>query len=283
MRLLLAGALFATGGALIKSCDFPSLQRAGLRALIAAITLFALLPDARRRPGRSTWLLALPYFCATCFFVVANTLTTAANTIFLQATAPLWVAMLSPVLLREPPTRRDVLAMVGIMLGMTLFFLAPANASSTAPSPRIGDMFAAASGLGFGVLLLGMRWLSRHGGSDAPVAIAWGNAITAPLAFALMPLVGQTPVLGDRGDWLTITYLGTIQVGLAYVLLLRATPHVSAVTASLLLMIEPALNPVIAFAVHGESPHWLVLLGGTLIVAAVALSSLIKRGTRPTK
>lgn len=281
VRVLLAGALFATGGALIKSCDFPSLQRAGLRAAIAAITIFALLPTARRRPTKGTWLLALPYFLATCGFVVANTLTSAANTIFLQATAPLWVAVLSPLLLREPPTRRDVLTMLGILVGMALFFTAPAQQSATAPSPRLGDMFALASGVGFGLLLLGMRWLSRHGGDGAPVAIAWGNAIAAPLAFALMPFAGQVPVTGDPASWAVIVYLGVIQVGLAYVLLVRAAPHVSAVRVSLLLMIEPALNPVIAFAVHGERPHPLAVAGGALIVASVAAGSMIGRRRLP--
>ena len=74
LRVLAAGALFATGGAMIKCCEFPALQRAALRALIAALTVFALLPEARRRPDRATLLLVVPYFMATCGFVIANTL-----------------------------------------------------------------------------------------------------------------------------------------------------------------------------------------------------------------
>jgi len=277
LRVLMAGVLFATGGALIKSCDFPSLQRAGLRAVIAAITIFALLPAARRWPTRGTMLLVLPYFGATCFFVVANSLTTAANTIFLAATAPLWVALLGPVLLHERPTRRDVFTMAGILAGMMLFFLAPDIVSATAPSPRLGNLFALGSGVSFGLVLLGMRWLSRRGGDEAPAAIAWGNTFTAPIAFVLMPVVGQTLAIGNLSDWVVIVYLGTIQVGFAYVLLVRAAPHITAVRASLLLMIEPALNPVIAFAVHGEVPHLLAVAGGVLIVASVATGAVLGR------
>lgn len=281
IRVLLAGSLFATGGALIKSCDFPSLQRAGLRAAIAAVAVFVLLHEARRWPSWRVLLLIPAYFGATCLFVVANTLTTAANAIFLQSTAPMWVALLSPVLLRERPRRSDLATLVCIVAGMALFFIAPATSAATAPEPRLGDLVALASGLSFALLLVGMRWLGRSaggpGGNEACAAIAWGNVGTVPLAFALMPVVGQAPIAGAPRDWLVIVTLGLFQVGLAYALLVRAMPLVPAVQASLLLMIEPALNPVIAFAVHGERPHVLALLGGVLIVSAVLAGSVLGR------
>ncbi len=277
LRVLLTGILFATGGAMIKSCDFPSLERAALRAAIAAVTIFALLPQTRRWPTRGTMLLLLPYFGATCLFVVANTLTTAANTIFLQATAPLWVAMLGPLLLHEKPTRRDLLTMLGIVCGMSLFFVAPEVESATAPSPRLGDLIALGTGLSFGLLLLGIRWLSRQGRDEAPLAIAWGNAFTAPMAAMLMPVFGQEWTAGTGNDWAVMIYLGVVQVGIAYALLVRAAKQIPAVTVSLILMVEPALNPVIAFAVHGETPHPLAIAGGALIVASVAGAALSAR------
>src|SRR5688572_9611829 len=134
--ILLAGALFATGGALIKSCDFPSLQRAGMRAAIAAVAIFALLPEARRWPNGRILRLVPAYFGATCLFVVANTLTTAANAIFLQSTAPLWLTLLGPWLLRERPSRADLVVLACIAVGMSLFLLAPAEAVATAPDPQ---------------------------------------------------------------------------------------------------------------------------------------------------
>ena len=276
-KVLIAGMLFATGGAMIKACEFPSLQRAGVRAVIAAITLFLLLPEARRWPTARTLRLVLPYFGATCLFVVSNTMTTAANATFLQASAPLWVTLLCPLLLQERPRRSDLFVLAGILAGMALFFIAPATASETATSPRLGDILAIGSGASFALLLVGLRWLGRTSPGETSAAVAWGNAFTAPIAFLLMPLVGQTPVLGDASDWLVILYLGTFQVGLAYVMLVRAIPHVSAVQASLLLMIEPALNPLIAYAVHGERPHWLAFIGGVLIVLSVAAGSVWAR------
>ncbi len=277
LRVVCAGALFATGGALIKACELPSLQRAGLRALFAAATLFVLLPEARRRPDRRMLLLAPAFFAATGLFVVANTLTTAANAIFLQATAPLWLVLLGPPLLGERARRRDVVVLVGVAAGMALCLSAPGSAQATAPDPRLGDAIALAAGVGYALLLAGMRRLSRREPGANVAAIAWGNAIVCPLSFALMPLVGQTPSAGVATDWLVLAALGVFQVGLAYVLLARAIGDVPAVRVSLLLMIEPALNPVLAWLAHGERPPWQTFAGGALIVGSVASDSLTRR------
>jgi drug/metabolite transporter (DMT)-like permease len=279
LRVLIAGMLFASGGALIKACEFPSLQRVGMRAAIAAVTLFLLMPEARRWPNARILRIVPPYFGTTCLFIVGNSLTTSANTIFLQSTAPLWIILLGPLLLKEPPTRRDLLVLVCIAAGMTLCLVAPATVTHTAPNPTLGNWFSLGAGVSFALLLLAMRWLARSGGEDGMAAIAWGNVFTLPLAFALMPVFDQTPVLGSARDWIVITALGTVQVGLAYVVLMRAIGGVPAVRASLLLMIEPALNPVITWLAHGEEPHWLALLGGALIAGAVVLASVLGRRT----
>ena len=288
--MLLAGALFATGGALLKGCDFPSLERAGLRSLLAAIVILTILPEARRWPTRRMLLLVPAFFAATCLFVVANTLTTAANAIFLQSTAPLWVSLLSPWLLRERAARADLLVLVGIGAGMALVFAAPTAAVATAPNPRLGDAIAFGSGIGYALLLVGMRWLGRDGAAtdsrgagEGPAAIAWGSIATAPLAFALMPVVGQTPILGSGRDWLAIGTLAVFQVGIAYALLVRAAARVPALQVSLLLMIEPALNPLLTMMVHDERPPAQALAGGALIIGAVAVRCLVaaRRTGRP--
>ena len=277
LRILLAGSLFALGGALLKSCDFPSLQRAGIRAAVASTTIFLLLPAARMWPDRRILLLAPAYFGATCLYVIANALTTAANAIFLQSTAPLWLILFGPWLLKEKPSKRDVITLVCVAVGMLMCFVAPTEVVKTATDPKLGNWFAIASGVCFAFVLLGMRWLSRTGQGHAAAALAWGNAFTFPLAFMLMPLVGQQPIAGGPRDWVLIVVLGSIQVGLAYVILVRAIALVPAMRASLLLMIEPALNPTIAWFVHHEAPHWLAVAGGVLIVGSVLLASVLVR------
>lgn len=268
LSILMAAVLFSTGGAAIKGCSFGPTHVAGLRALVAAMLLFALLPASRRLPARALPLLPA-WFGATYLFVLANKLTTAANAIFLQSTAPFWVMVLGPALLGERARRADLLALVGIAIGMTLFFAGAEATSATAPDPGAGDLIALASGMAFGLLLLGFRWLGRRGQGEQASVVAWGSLLLAAavIAFAGVPH-------GSVRDWLVIVYLGLLQVGLAYVLLVRAITQVPALRASLLLMLEPALNPVWAFLVHGERPGLLPLCGGALIVGAVASGSL---------
>jgi drug/metabolite transporter (DMT)-like permease len=281
LRVLLAGALFSTGGSLIKLQTLPSLQRAGSRALLAALVIFLLLPQARRLPTRRILLLAPAYFGATALFVVANTMTTAANAIFLQSTAPLWVVLLAPLLLGERPSRSDLAVLFGVAVGMALFFVAPAAEAATAPHPRLGDWIAIASGVSFALLLIGMRWLARGGSGEECAAIAWSNLIACPLAFACMPLVGQTPIAGVPLDWVVVGALGTLQMGLAYSLLVTGIPHVSALQASLLTMIEPVLSAGIAWLAHGEAMHPMAMLGAACIVAAVLAGAWLARGGAP--
>jgi drug/metabolite transporter (DMT)-like permease len=281
LRVLLAGALFSTGGSLIKLQTLPSLQRAGSRALLAALVIFLLLPQARRLPTRRILLLAPAYFGATALFVVANTMTTAANAIFLQSAAPLWIVLFGPWLLHERPTRRDLVTLLGVGAGMALFFVAPAAEAATAPNPRLGDWIAIASGVSFALLLIGMRWLARGGSGEECAAIAWSNLIACPLAFACMPLVGQTPIAGVPLDWVVVGALGTLQMGLAYSLLVTGIPHVSALQASLLTMIEPVLSAGIAWLAHGEAMHPMAMLGAACIVAAVLAGAWLARGGAP--
>ena len=101
------------------------------------------------------------------------------------------------------------------------------------------------------------------------IAFVWG------LPFAL-PVVSATGL-----DWMVILYLGAIQIGLAYACLTRGLRSVPALEASLLLMVEPVLNPVWAWLVHGERPsHW-ALLGGALIIGATATQAVVQAREEP--
>jgi DME family drug/metabolite transporter len=276
LRILLAGLLFSSGGALIKASTFPPLQRAGLRAAIAAILMFLLLPQARRWPASHIRLLMLPFFGASVLFVVANCYTTAASSIFLQSTAPFWIVVLAPILLREHSTRQDRLTLVGIAAGMAMIFTAPDASSTTAPDPLFGNWLALASGLSYALLLIGFRWVGRCCEDDQPSVIAWGSLFAAPVALGLSWILDEPMVIGGARDWLLIAVLGTLQVGVPYVLLVQAAIRVPAVEISLLLMIEPALNPVWTWMVHSETPSVWSILGGLTILASVAAGPVTK-------
>ncbi len=271
LQILGAAFLFSTGGAAIKSADFTSWQIAGFRSGVAALAVWAFLP-ASRTVGRGrlgvTLLVAAAYAATLILFVLANRLTTAANTIFLQSTAPLYILLLGPLLLRERITGRNLLFMLIVATGMVFFFVGRQQSFATAPDPARGNILAVFSGVAYALMLVGLRWMGTQGGSPA-AAVAWGNLLAFLVALPLaLPVAGQGAL-----DWAVIVYLGVFQIGVAYALLTRAIPHIPAFEASLLLLVEPALNPLLAWAVHGEYPGAWALVGGAIILTATGVKT----------
>jgi drug/metabolite transporter (DMT)-like permease len=122
LLVLATAVLFSTGGAAIKACTLSSWQVASFRSGVAALAVAAFVPASRRSLQPRTLLVALAYAATVILFVSATKLTTAANAIFLQSTAPLWLLLLSPLLLREPVQARElvVLAVVAAGIGLVL-------------------------------------------------------------------------------------------------------------------------------------------------------------------
>ena len=123
LQVLAAALLFSTGGAAIKACDLSSWQIASFRCGIAAVVILIVLPGARRNWGPRTLLVGVAYAATMILFVIANKLTTAANTIFLQGTAPLYLLLLGPWLLGERTRRSDLVFTALLLGGMVLFFV----------------------------------------------------------------------------------------------------------------------------------------------------------------
>jgi DME family drug/metabolite transporter len=272
LQIVAAAALFSTGGAAVKATSLSSWQVAGLRSGIAAVAMFFLLRGARGRWSFRTLLVGLTYAATLISFVTANKLTTSANAIFLQSTAPLYIVLLAPWLLRERVTRRDLLFMAAIGAGLAMFFVGETTAMASAPNPSAGNAVAALSGVFWALTMMGLRWLGREeaDGTATLTAAFAGNV----LAF-LFCLPWALP-LGTVGamDWLTVGYLGVFQIGLAYLFLTEAVRHLPALETALILLLEPALNPIWAWLVHGERPGVWALAGGGIILAATAFKAL---------
>lgn len=280
-RLFVLGAalLFSTGGAAIKGTTLSSFQVAGFRSGVAALALVLLLPEARRGFSRGLLPAAFAYAATLVFFVMATKLTTSAAAIFLQSTAPIWVLLLSPLLLGERIRRRD-LPFVGIAaLGLLLVFLGSRDPAATAPRPGLGNAVALASGLFYALLMITMRRLARvQGEQDRSIpATVLGNvlAFVVCLPFAL-PLGGVT-----AGDALAISYLGVVQIGIAYLLFIRGLKSLRAIEVALLVLLEPVLNPLWTWLLHDERPSVLALAGGAVMLTALAARALLGRDPEP--
>jgi drug/metabolite transporter (DMT)-like permease len=275
LRILAAAALFSTGGAAIKACALPAWQVAGFRSGIAALAIPLLAKEARRRWTRKALLVGVAYAATVLLFAMANKLTTSANAIFLQSTAPLYLLAAGPLLLGERVRRSDVAFLTALAAGLALFFVGTEAPRATAPNPLLGDVLAALSGVTWAASVSGLRWLARDdatGGAAVSAAVA-GNA----LAFCVALPFAWPLAAGTATDWGVLAFLGVFQIALAYVFLTSGVRRVTALEASLLLLAEPVLNPVWSWLVHGETPGPFALAGAFVILVATLVHTLRAR------
>ena len=272
LLVLAAAALFSTGGAAIKAASLNSWQVAGFRSGVAALAILLLIPEARRNWRWRYVPVAAAYALTLLFFVTANKLTTAANAIFLQSAAPLFVLAIGPLVLKEPIRRSDLLLMAGVAGGMALFFSGHEAAVTTAPNPARGNIFGALSAVTYAITIAGLRWAERGhatGTSAGMVTVLMGNLLACA---ATLPMALPVAVWRWR-DAAVIGWLGVFQIALAYFCLTRGMRHVPAFEATTLLLLEPALNPVWTWLAHGERPAALSLVGGAVILSSTLLNS----------
>ncbi len=214
-------------------------------------------------------------------FVHANKLTTAANTIFLQSTAPLWILALAPRLLGERPRRADVIYTAFLAMGAVTFFLGIQQPLATAPDPRTGNVMALVSGFTWSLALMGLRWVQW--GDDDPVGAAGATVVFGNVVACVAALPAALPVHSVRpADVAVILYLGLFQIGAAYALMTGAVRRLRALEVALFMLLEPVASGLLAWWLHGERPGPWALGGGALIVGSTAwraLSGSLARST----
>jgi drug/metabolite transporter, DME family len=259
--IIVAALLWSTGGIGIKGVADSALAVTFYRSVFAAITLFVIF---RRDVLRPRWKSPVGFLAAiVCYgmcltsFVVATKWTTAANAIFLQYAGVIWVLILSPLVLREPMRRRDVIAIVFALAGMALFFVGKFEARGMA-----GNGMALLSSVFFAGLILALR--REHDASRA--AVTWGNVA---LAIVLLPFVSHELALSMK-SFLMLLFLGVFQIGLAYAFFVRGLKHVTATQASLTGMLEPVANPIWVLFFLGERPSIYAIAGGVVVLGAIA-------------
>lgn len=266
LLLILTALFWSLGGLMIKKVNLHPMAIAGWRSAIAVVFLLIWT----RKP-KFTW--SLPQIgCAVAYagnmfsFIAATKLTTAANAILLQYAAPAYVALFSIPFLKEYPRRIDWWAVALILIGMVLFFFDRISLTG-----MWGNLAGIAAGVTFAWLVLFLR--KQKEGSPVESVIL-GNALTAVLA---LPLLVRTLPTGQ--DWMWLALLGSVQTTVPYIIYSIAIRHVTALEGILVPVIEPLLNPTWAFLFLGEIPGFWAVLGGVIILSAVAMRSVIPSGS----
>ena len=261
LYLALAAILWSTSGLFVKILDWQPISILAGRSLFASIVFLIYL---RRIPTRfNRWqLLAAGMFILTQFlFVTSTKMTTAANAIFLQYTAPIYVVLLAFWLLREKPARTDWISMLIIFIGLTLFF-----ADKLSMDGLYGNLLAILSGVTSAVMMVAFR-AQKNGNPAESNLIAF--LITATLGFPFVLKETWTVT-----NWLILAFLGVFQIGLAFIFFTQGIKHIPALEANLIGTLEPVLNPIWVFLFYGESMGAFALIGGLVVLGGVTLSAV---------
>jgi drug/metabolite transporter (DMT)-like permease len=270
---MLGALLFSTGGVAIKTSTLTGWQLSCFRSLAAAVVLLIFLPSARRGWSWRSFVVAIPYAATFTLFTLATKYTTAANAIFLQDTAPLYILLLGPLLLGEHIRRRDLSFMVALLIGLGLIFASTREATTYASDPKLGDLLALVSGLTWALTLLGLRWIAvraKHH-DDEPTAAVVAGCLVASLFAALFSFPVEN---ANVGNWLIVAYLGIFQIALAYAFISNGIRQVRALDVSLLLLVEPVFSPVWVWLFLAESPAALAVAGGAIVIGATAVHAV---------
>jgi DME family drug/metabolite transporter len=278
LYVLFAVVLWSTGGLFIKMTTVDAFTVNAGRSLFAALAVAAFTFRKGLRPDWFTILTSLLYAGTLSCFVYANKTTTAANAIFLQYTAPVYILILSPFILKEKFRFSDLITVVFCLGGMSLFFLEEQSAAnSLAPNVFVGNLVALLSGVFFGLYFILLRH-PRSLAKNPAISVFYGNLIIVLLMLPLLLGDPPEPTLRDLG---ALVYLGVFQIGAAYILFTYGIAGgVRSLDASIIGFIEPLLNPVWVFLFIGEKPSGWAVIGGIIILAAVVFHTLRENRSR---
>ncbi len=260
--LVVAAVLLSSSGLLVKIITWQPLSILSGRSLLAAIVFWIFLRRPRLRWTPVQVVGALGYVLAQLFFIMATKLTTAANAIFLQYTLPIYVMIFGYWFLGEKPQRADWVALIAIFSGLFLFFVDHLDFNGLS-----GNILGICSGMAMAVLMLCMR--KQKDGSPADT-ILLGNFMG--IVIGLPSLLHENYSLFSVG---VISYLGIFQIGLSFVLYSIAIRHVQVLESTLILTLEPILNPLWVFLVIHEAPGPMACIGGLLVIGAVTVRAIV--------
>ncbi len=261
MLMLLAATLWSTGGVMIKELNWSPVGILVGRNIFSSIVLLLYL---RRFPTRWTrWkiIAAASHLLTSFLFISSTKLTTAANAIFLQYTAPVYIVVLAYWFLRERPSRVDWIAMVVILAGMALFF-----GDQLSTNGLYGNILAVLSGITMAFMTVALR-AQKEGTPAESILIAQ----LAAAAFGFPVVLRESWTLQNT---LIIVFLGVFQIGVAFILFTTAIKHLPAIQATLISTLEPVLNPVWVLLFVGEEPGLFAMFGAVVVLGGIAINAI---------
>ncbi len=263
--ILIAALLWSFGGVFSKLIPWSGLSIAAVRSVIAALTIGLYRRSFHFKVTKSTVLASICILLTTVLFMMANKMTSAANAIVLQYTSPLFIIILSLIIFKQKPKKRDLFAVIGVGLGIGLFFFEQFRSGN-----YMGDLLALASGLTFA----GVFFSNKLQGASPIDATFMGNL----LGIIFLPFLffdKQVAANFSWQPWLTILAMGVIQQAGGYIFFSKGIKHTSATTSSIIATLEPILNPLWVFLVVGEIPTPLALVGGLIVLSTVLIYNTI--------
>ena len=264
--VLIAVFLWSTGGLFIKSTTIDAYQITFFRSLFAAVTVLLLTRKSGLKIDLFGVFTSIIYALLLFLFVWATKKTTAANAIFLQYTAPIYILILGPFIIGEKFHLRDLVTVVIVIAGMSLFFVGQLRIEDYQ-----GNAAALMSGIFLGLYIMLLRHPKAEGFNPA-IAVIYGNFL---LALMNAPAgISAIPVMTGM-DWFAVTFLGVVQIGISYILFIKGVRGgTRPLDASLIGFIEPLLNPVWVFLFVGERPSPWAIVGGAVIIAAIGFHTV---------
>jgi drug/metabolite transporter (DMT)-like permease len=258
LTMLSASVCFSLGGLLIKMVPWNPLAINGVRNLIAScvIGLYICFTHHRIKVNFTVLTGAVCMAGVTTMFTIANKLTTAGNAIVLQYSAPIWIILLMFVFFGKKPSRLEAVTIILVLAGILCFFF-----DSLSTGKIVGDLIAFLSGLFYA----GMFMLNQFEKGDPLSSIVIGQFLCG---LVLSPVVLRETVFSPSA-LAAVFILGTVQVGLAYILFSIGTKLTDPVTASIINAMEPILNPILVAVFYGEMLGGLSLIGAAIVVGSI--------------
>jgi len=263
LGVVAAAVLWSSGGLFIKLILLNAMQLSFFRCLIAALLIGVVFRKNVIYTNGLGIINALFYAAVLILFVIATKTTTAANAIFLQSTAPIYVLIFEPLISKTKYEKINIITIIVCFLGMFLFFM-----GELSPGHLHGNIVALAAGVAFAAFFLGMR---KNKNEYQFSSIFYGNVLVALICF---PFALEIETLTFHDMWM-VSFLGIFQIGLAYIFFTYGLRRVLAIEASMISLIEPVFNPIWVFIGYNEIPSGTAIIGGIIIISAITIRTAI--------